>query len=370
MNIEVFKLERFQSLYENTVEYNLGDSGAHPLSLKECLRKEQIEELLETPCGYGHTLGSLELRKAIAKRYQNATESNILVTNGTAEANFFSTMTLVNPGDEIIYVVPNYLQILGLANMIGAKVHQIKLDEHWQIPVDQVEKACTKNTKIISFCNPNNPTGQVCKPEILEKIIQIARSVNAYVLVDEVYREAPIEGDPLPSLYGNYEKCIVNSSLSKSFGLPGLRLGWTIGPKEYIEQVTHYHDYTTIAPNKLSDFIATKVLSDESLCMNILREHQRKLKINLEIFTEWSKQFKDILSWKPPYGGAMIYVKYKLPISSRELMLRILQEQNVLVVAGDDYSMEAYLRIGLGIPSEDLGPALKRVGVVLNSLIV
>ena len=115
MKFEEFELERNQSLFENKVDYNLSESGVHPLSLKDFLTRDEQEELLHTELFYGHTTGTPELRKQITGLYNGAIVDNVLATSGSAEANFLAIMTLLEPGDELIYMVPNYLQIRGIA---------------------------------------------------------------------------------------------------------------------------------------------------------------------------------------------------------------------------------------------------------------
>ncbi len=363
MRINTFLLERNQSLYENMVDYNLGDSGAHPLSLKDILSDDEIAKLLALSLSYGNTKGSNELRNAIATKY-GCTSDEILVTNGTAEANFFAAFALLEPGDEFIYVVPNYLQLQGLAECFGAKVLLAQFDS----AIEDIANHLSPKTKMIAFCNPNNPTGQNMSETDIAAIISLARSVNAYLLVDEVYREEGIFGDIHTSIYGQYEKTIINSSLSKAFGLPGLRLGWTIGPKDYLEQVSIRKDYTTIAPNIMSDYIATCLLSNKTKYLKILAKNQATLQQSYQVFENWAQQFKDIFEWKRPEAGAMVYIKYSLPIASKDLMQKILQDKNILIVAGDDYDMENHIRIGLGIETNKLKIALEKIAEVIRKI--
>ncbi len=184
MQIKTFLLERNQSLYENIVDYNLGDSGAHSLSLKDILSDQEIQNLLVLPLGYGNTRGSNQLREAIASKY-HCTSDEMLVTNGTAEANFLAAFSLIEPDDEIIYIVPNYLQLQGLAECFGAKVFLAQ----WESAVEDIAKNLSPRTKMIALCNPNNPTGKNMSKHDMAAIITMAKSVDAYLLVDEVYRE-------------------------------------------------------------------------------------------------------------------------------------------------------------------------------------
>jgi aspartate/methionine/tyrosine aminotransferase len=221
---------------------------------------------------------------------------------------------------------------------------------------------------MIALCNPNNPTGQNMGEKDIAMIIQMAKSVGAYLLVDEVYREEVIFGEVHKSIYGQYEKTIVNSSISKAFGLPGLRLGWTIGPKDYLEQVSIRKDYTTIAPNIMSDYIATCLLTNRERCQKILDLNKASVQSSYAIFESWAQEFKDIFKWQRPQAGAMVYVKYSLPIKSKDLMQKILQDKNILIVAGDDYDMENHIRIGIGLGAKDLKIALDKIGEVVREI--
>ena len=138
MEITEFTLERIQSLYENTVDYNLSDSSVHPYTLAQLLNPQQVQDMLQLELGYGWTNGSKELRQSVARLYSDKSAANVIVTNGSAEANFLLVMSLLNPGDELVVLVPNYLQIWGWAKAIGVTVKEVLLQENlgWQPAID------------------------------------------------------------------------------------------------------------------------------------------------------------------------------------------------------------------------------------------
>ena len=183
MKIETFQLERQQSLFENTVSYNLTESGVHPFTLNELLGKNEIESLLDIRLGYGQTNGSINLRGNIAALYKDRTEDEVLVTSGSSEANFVAMHTLLEPGDKILYMVPNYLQIWGLAKSMGVRVQTFSLKEElkWQPDIAEIQEKVSEKTKMIVICNPNNPTGSVLNNESITRIINLADKVNAYI---------------------------------------------------------------------------------------------------------------------------------------------------------------------------------------------
>ena len=208
MKFEQFELERNQSLFENEVDYNLSESGVHPLKLSEILSREEQEKLLNTELFYGYTNGTPELRKRVAEMYDpRFTIENILITSGSAEANFLSVMTLLDPGDEIIYMTPNYLQIGHLARSFNINVKNLPIKQElgWQWDIDELKNLVSTKTKMIAVCNPNNPTGALMKNNIMDEVIDIAGNANCWLLSDEVYRGAELNGMEFRSFGGATE---------------------------------------------------------------------------------------------------------------------------------------------------------------------
>ncbi len=197
MRIEPFELERWQSVWENKVELNISESGVHPLTTADLVPDpEMLRNILDVPQGYPQTNGSEELRSRIAELYPGARVPNVLVTCGGSEANFISTWALLEPGDEVVFMLPNYMQISGLAKAFGATVKPLWLREKldWGIDMDELQGLVTKKTKLIAICNPNNPTGSVLGDEQRAAIVQSAAAVGAWILSDEVYRGAEMTG--------------------------------------------------------------------------------------------------------------------------------------------------------------------------------
>ncbi|MHA1684939.1 MAG: aminotransferase class I/II-fold pyridoxal phosphate-dependent enzyme [Candidatus Heimdallarchaeaceae archaeon] len=363
MKIELFELERSQSLWENDVDYNLADSGFQPFALLTILSEEEKSELLKLSLGYGHTSGDPQLRTFISHLYPDADKENVLVTNGSAEANFLSTWSLVNNGDELVILLPNYMQIWGIAKSFGAKVKTVFLKEKlsWQPDLEELKETITNNTKMIALCNPNNPTGSILNNESRKTIIDLAKDYNLWLLADEVYRGAELDGNETPSFFGEHEKVIAVGGLSKAYALPGLRLGWIVGPKETISRLWSYHDYTTISPNILSQYIAGIILSNEERRRHILDRNRILLLGNLDLFNKWLESFGEHFSFHPQQAGAMSFVHYDWNINATEFTNKLREEQSVLIVSGDCFLMDKYLRIGIGGEGIELKNGLERI---------
>ena len=369
MKLQPFEMERWQSTWENRVEYNLSESGVHPLKLVEVLDGD-MPDMLKQPLGYSQTNGTEELRKAIAATYSKASADDLLVTNGSSEAIFVTLWAFLKRGAEVVVLLPNYMQVWGLAKTMQAKVKPFWLREEagqWAVNLRALRKIVRKRTKLIAICNPNNPTGAVLNEEAVEDICEVAKRAGAWILSDEVYRGAELSGLETQTFWGMYDKVIVTNGLSKAYALPGLRVGWALAGKELATKLWSYHDYTTIGPSALSDYIARKTLEPE-MRARILERTREILRSNLPLLTSWIVKHQDYLSFVPPKAGAIAFVKYFLRINSTRLAERLLREKNTLVVPGDQFRMDHYLRIGYGCEREGLLSGLERVGEVLSTL--
>jgi hypothetical protein len=369
MKIETFALERNQSLYENSVRYNLTESGVHPRALKDVLTPDEIEEMISLPLGYGFTNGAPALRKAVAQHYPGLDESNVLITNGSAEANFAVMWSLIEPRDDVVLMLPNYMQISGLLRAFGANVKPFHLREdlNWAPDVEAIRAATTPNTKMIVVCNPNNPTGAVLDRTTMEAIATIARECGAYIVSDEIYRGSELDGIECPSFADVYEKAIVCSGLSKAMALPGLRIGWIAAPTDVVTNAWHRHDYTTICAASTSQYVATKVLQPERR-LKILSHGRDLLNGNLTAFTDWLSKSNCRFRFIPPRAGGMAFVGYDLDINSSALVDKLRMERSVFVVAGDWFGMDRYLRFGIGTSTATLVEGLKGVTETLRAI--
>lgn len=370
MKLDQFEMERMQSTWENLVDYNLSESGVHPVRIADLIPgAEDRERLLGIELGYSQSNGTPELRASIANLYEGSTVENIIVTTGTAEANFLGSWMMTEPGDEIIMMVPNYMQLWGLFKSFGADLKPLPLDEEsgWKIDLDQLESAISSKTKLIAVCNPNNPTGAILSAEEMGRIVAAAESVGAWILADEVYRGAELSGEMTESFWGRYERVIVTSGLSKAYGLPGLRIGWIASTAELAARAWAYHDYTTIGPGPASDFLATVALRPENR-LRLLERTRTILNDNYPILCEWIDRQSGLFSLVEPRAGAIAYLRYNLDIDSIEMVERLRRDESVLIVPGGHFFMNNYLRIGFGAEAEYLREGLNRFESFLTRL--
>jgi hypothetical protein len=365
-----FEMERMQSTWENQVEINLSESGVHPLTVGELLGEGgDAGRVLDVSLGYPQTNGTVPLRSAIASLYPGATPANIHVTNGGSEANFCATWSLLGPDDHVVMMAPNYMQTWGLAHAFAGTVRAWPLRERggrWRPDVDELRSLLTAKTKLVILCNPNNPTGACFDASTLDAICREAGRHGAWVLSDEIYRGAELSGGETPSVWGRYERAIVTSGLSKAYGLPGLRIGWIVGPPEFVANTWACHDYTSIAPGALNDRLAAYALAPETRA-RILARTRRILNANFPALSSWLSERAHLFSFVPPEAGAIVYARYHRPVDSVTLTTRLREQKSVLIVPGGHFGMDGFLRIGFGGPPHELIEGLTRLELILES---
>ncbi|MBC8328973.1 MAG: aminotransferase class I/II-fold pyridoxal phosphate-dependent enzyme [Planctomycetes bacterium] len=373
MRIEPFELERWQSLHEHEVEINLSDSGVHPLTARELVQDPgELDGLLDERLVYTQTNGSLELRRRVAELHPGAGVENVQIVNGGAEANFLCLWSLLEPGDEAVVQLPNYGQVPGLVPGLGAELKPWKLRPEfaagrWVADLEELAAVVGPRTRLIALCQPNNPTGARLPAEQLDAVAAVAARHGAWILCDEIYRGSELDGRDSASLWGRYERLVVTGSLSKSYGLPGLRLGWLVGPAEFVAETWGRHDYTTIGPGALSDRLGRRAL-DPATRAELVARTRRHLVASYGIARDWLTARPGRFRHLAPEAGAMIFVKHELPISSLELADRMLREQRTLIVPGEHFGHPGWLRLGLGGPGPELSEGLARLAAVVDAL--
>ena len=370
-NFQPFVMERMMSKWENVVEYNLSESGVHPLAVRELVDDPAVlEEVLATPLHYPQTNGIIELRENIAALYPGATPDNVLVTVGCIEANFIALQTLVAPEEEIAVMLPNYMQIWGAAQNLGMRVRTFHLREElgWAPDLDELSDVVSEKTKLIAVCNPNNPTGHILTEAEMGTIVAAAERVGAWLLADEVYSGAErLTDTQTPSFWGRYDKVLAMNSLSKAYGLPGLRIGWVMAPVDTVNDIWARHEYVTISAPMPCNQLAAIALSPR-VRPRLLQRTRDYIRRGYPILDAWLESHEGTFSLVPPEAAAIAYVRYHLDVNSTALVERLMREKSVFIVPGDHFGMDHYLRISFGVPEEYLRKGLDRIHELIVKL--
>lgn len=366
MDFQNFELEHFQSQYERTVEYNLADSSVQCADLRELLGPGDAQSLSDLPLFYPEVNGTVALRERIAALYPNANAGNVLVTVGASQANAMVCSTLLQPGDEVIVISPGYRQVWGLARNTGCDVKQLELrpDDDWKLDLDRLASLTSRKTKLISVVNPNNPTGTVLSSGEMRRVIEICSRVGAWLHADEVYRDTELSGETTPSFWGQYDRVICVNSLSKAYGLAGLRIGWALASAEMVEALWRRHEYAVIAAAGPSMMLAELALRPAK--RTALLERQKNLsRSGHEMLRDWVRDQEGRFSWKIPQATSIAFVKYNFDLPSAELADYLRRNASVLVAPGKYLGTENHLRVAVGYNAEKIRTALSRISVAV-----
>lgn len=358
MKIDKFKVEEWFNKYESKAVYDLADTCVESLSIDELLNltNENFEKVFSKKLNYGDIHGSARLKNAICSLYKSQNPQNITITHGAIGANQLAMLSLIEKGDKVVSIIPTYQQHYSIPKSIGAnvKILYLKEENNWLPDIAELGDLVGDDTKIICINNPNNPTGSVIPKEMLEKISEIARKSNAYILCDEVYRGLEHNGQISKSIADIYDKGISTGSVSKVFSLAGLRLGWIAAPQTVIDEVNHQREYNTISVGILDDYFASIAIENKN---KIISRNLSKILEGKKVLTDWLSNELHC-HCVMPQGGTTAFVGYDLAIKSTNLCKKLQQDTGVMILPGETMEYEKYLRIGFGNNPEKLKQAL------------
>lgn len=351
MKIKPFAVEEWMNAYETGARYNIAETCVDSVSLDELfeLTGEDKESFLKNLCAtrltYGAILGSDELRQGICQLYRTLTPTEVVPTHGAAGANHHVFCSLISAGDRVVSIMPTYQQLYSIPESIGADVAimHLKQENHYLPDLDELRRLVTPNTKMICINNPNNPTGALMSKELLERIVEIAHGVGAYVLCDEVYRNLTQEDGYFESMADLYEKGISVSSMSKVFSLAGIRMGWiATHDKEALRAFCSHRDYNLISCGMVDDAIASLALKHYD---KLLQRNRAIVRENLAILDAWMQEHPHFFYTKPQAGTtALVYYDFDIP--SYDFCTRLYHETGSFVTPGDCFEQPHSMRIG------------------------
>jgi len=369
MKIPDFELERWKTKRVLPGIIDLTETGVpEPLKVRELL----TEEHLDIPMDYAPLCGTERLRELISGLYKNVRKENVLVTSSTSEGNMIAANVAINNGDEVVVQLPSFMQLLGLAEAIGTRIKPYYLEEKegFELNVDRLRQAVSPKTKAIILNFPNNPTGRVLSEKQVKGVCEIAREHDAWIVADEVYRGIEFDGPFSPSFAEYYDKAMVTSSLSKVWGLAGLRIGWLVGPKDVIVgPASAYKEYTSLGCSLLSEYLATRAL-EENMRRKLIERGRGLVKEALSFYEGWMNTHKDIFSWVKPRFGVITLVKSRLKLTPSEFADRVFEKAKVAIVPCDVAftRLDDYLRISYCHTQPTLRKALNGIDTVIAAL--
>lgn len=371
MKIKTFQVERWMNDYEDDAVYNLGETCIDSLKLGDLLdlcgvsREEFFSKLADTRLTYSHIFGSPAFLKGVAGLYENLKPECVIPTHGAVGANNQIIHTLIEPTDNMVCVMPTYQQHYSIPESIGAEVRilQLRPENQFLPDIEELKSLVDENTKMITFNNPDNPTGSWIPRESMEEMVEVARSVGAYVLCDEVYRGISEDGSYMHSVVDLYEKGISVGSMSKIFSLAGLRMGWIATRDEEVVHLVHERrDYDTISCGVIDDMLASMALANKE---KIFARNREILLKNRAILDEWVNETEGV-HYVRPVAGTTALVYYDMDIPSYDLCVRLIKEKGLLFTPGSAFEMEGAVRIGYAFDSKLLRQGLDKFAEFLK----
>ncbi|GAA0063824.1 aminotransferase [Clostridium sp. CTA-1] len=373
MKIKTFKVEQWMNQYENDAIYNLAETCIDSLTLRELLNlagknfEEYMASLGDIRMTYSHIYGSPNLLKGIASLFQDVKAEQIIPTHGAIGANYQVLITLLEPGDSMVSVAPTYQQHYSIPESMGTEVNILKLlpEDNFLPDLQELKKMVNSNTKLITINNPNNPSGSLIPVELIKQIVDIAKSVDAYVLSDEVYRGISEDGSYMPSIVDLYEKGISVGSMSKTFSLAGLRLGWIVSKDEKIINLCRERrDYDTISCGVLDDIFASLALENKEA---ILERNRKIVMTNRELLHQWVSA-EPRVSYVKPVAGNTALIYYDADMHSYKFCEKLLKETGVFYTPGECFDLDYCFRIGYAFDSKTLMEGLEKTSEFISNL--
>lgn len=361
MRIDNFKIEDWMNAYCPQAKYDLTTTCIKPLSLKELVHLCELKppySIFDKPLDYGEVFGSKRLKNAILSLYTNIFEDNITVTHGAVGANQLVFESLLEKGDEVLVLAPIYQQHYSIPKALGAKVNisLLKEEANWLPNLKEIEAKLTPKTKLICINNPNNPTGSLIPNNKILEIVNIAKNNNSWILCDEAYRGLNFKGNNYStSISDVYEKGISTGSMSKTYSLPGLRVGWVAARKDLINEINKHREYNTISISILDDYFSSIALENKE---KILRRNFSIMKEGYNILSNWLNE-EIYIKTNLPQAGTTALLRYKKDIPSRILCQKLLKETGVLLLPGETMEIEGTVRLGFCCEKEILSTGLK-----------
>ncbi|QBY02839.1 aminotransferase class I/II-fold pyridoxal phosphate-dependent enzyme [Rhodophyticola sp. CCM32] len=373
MPFHPFAVEQFLSETEQGVVFNFSESGVHPMRYAELFALAQIdtEALFDTLVDYPQVNGSDLLRERIAALYDGAGPENILVTIGATEANTLIANTLLEPGDNMVVFRPTYEQMAGNARNLGVEIRVVDLieAEGWALDGEGLARAVDDRTKIIHVVNPNNPTGCVLSEKDRAAIVVAADRSGAWIVADEVYAGTERATDtPTASFLGQADRVIAINSMSKAYGLPGLRLGWLVALADLIPALWRRHEYAAISASMMSMKLAEYALVPVTRAKLTARA-RGLIRRGFDTLTDALGAHPGVFSVVPPQASAMSFVRFDLPLGADSFAAGLLQDHDVLVIPGTKFGLKGHLRISSALPDAHLCEGLDRLNRLTGDIL-
>ena len=366
MDLPTAHLEKWMRNYYFDTQFDIGSSGVEPYTFAQVreLLNISFEDLDKISFHDSETLGDRALRRTIIEQSGYGDPDWIMATHGSSESIYLTMTTLLEPGDDVIVLEPCYQQLSTIAAAKGCNLHLwiLRFEEKFKPNFDELEKLITPKTKMIVVNFPHNPTGTSIIEEEQQKLIALAASVDAYLVWDAAFAKLAYDGSQLPDPIRFYDKSISLGTLSKAYGLPGLRMGWSLAAPDVLEHFIHYRDYTTLHLSPLIELLATKAIANSA---KLVDPRLEVAQANLDYLEDWIEAHSKHAAWVRPAGGVTAFVKFLQLSDTEDLCCNLAEQHKVLLVPGSCFNSPQFARLGFGGNPDELRQGLDRLSKML-----
>lgn len=362
MEVVPAHLEYWLRDYYFTAEIDISCSGVENFSFGEIRKLFNItpDDLDRIVMRDSRTLGGTELRAAIGNRFANGNAERVMATNGSSEAIFLIMHSLLEPGDEVVVLDPAYQQLFSLAESIGCNMKrwQLRFENSFRPDFSEARELIGPRTRMIVANFPHNPTGASLTPAEQNELIELAAGAGAYLVWDAAFAELTYDSPGLPDPGERYDRSITLGTLSKAYGLPGLRVGWCLAAPDVLEHLIRLRDYTTLALSPLVEHVATRAIENGDL---LVKPRLAQARHNLELLFSWANDHTQFVSMVRPQGGVCVFARVHEIADIEDFCRKLADEHSVLLVPGTSFGRPDHIRLGFGCSTAELTTALSRL---------
>jgi capreomycidine synthase len=349
--------------------FDISCSGVETFSLGELRDILQLKqaEMDQVVFRDSESLGAPGLRQAIADRWGDGRPDCVMATHGSSEAQFLVLNALLQRGDEVIVLEPSYQPLYSIAESIGCKLRpwRLRFEKGFKPDIEEAKRLINPRTAMLVLNFPHNPTGASLTLEEQADLLEAIRQVGAYLVWDAAFTELTYDSEPLPDPYKCYERCISLGTLSKAYGLPGLRIGWALASPYVLARCIELRDYITLYLSPLVELIAQRAIEQSDHLLNL---RLRQARANLEILTEWCVQHREFIDYVPPKGGVSTFLRMPRVADVDGFCRRLADEYKTLLVPGSCFKLPAFVRLGFGGATAELEEGLSRFSTLLQQV--
>ena len=362
MEVVPAHLEYWMRAYYFSTEIDLSSSGVENFSFGELRQLLNIsaDDLDRIELCDSRTLGGPELRMAIGNRWANGNAERVMATNGSSEANYLIMHSLLEPGDEVVVLDPSYQQLFAIAKSIGCKLKhwRLRFENSFRPDLSEARHLIGPQTRMIVVNFPHNPTGASLTPAEQDELIKLAASAGAYLVWDAAFAEITHDGAILPDPGEQYDRSITLGTLSKAYGLPGLRVGWCLAAPEVLERLVRLRDYTTLYVSPLVEHVAARAIENGDL---LLQPRLAQARHNLQLLLSWVNRHSEFVSMVRPQGGVCVFMKLHNVDDVEDFCRELAHEYSVLLIPGTSFGYANHFRLGFGCSTTEVTEALSRL---------